>query len=167
MSTSLIINARHRLRWHQRLVSDVSTAALWGGWLSLWAPLLRSSAWIAEVGARSQPALLKLHATGSPLEMRYVVALVGTSGTLLMWNRLPARRVPTAEVTSAKDYARHFELSERELAAGRRASVCVVHHDESGRIVQVECRELLDAERHARPEPACEAPADCALALAG
>jgi poly-beta-1,6-N-acetyl-D-glucosamine biosynthesis protein PgaD len=37
------------------------------------------------------------------------------------------------------DYARHFELPEGELLAGRDAAVCVVHHDERGRIVRVEC----------------------------
>ena len=35
MSRSLIINARHRLRWHQRLCSDASTVLMWGAWLKL------------------------------------------------------------------------------------------------------------------------------------
>ncbi len=143
MSGSLIINARHRLAWHQRLVSDASTAVMWGGWLWLWAPLLKSSSWLADLGARSFPAVNGLLADASAGDLqRSVFALVGTSGTLMVWNRLPARRAPSGEALSVRDYARHFQLPVSELQAGRCASVCVVHHDESGRIVQVECRDV-------------------------
>jgi poly-beta-1,6-N-acetyl-D-glucosamine biosynthesis protein PgaD len=139
MSASLIINARHRLAWHQRLFSDASTALMWGCWLWLWSPILRSFAWLADLGLRS-PALVKLLASGSADQLgRSVVVLAGTSGTLLVWSWLPARKVYASAPLSLREYARHFELPEHELQAGRRASVCVVHHDESGRIVQLEC----------------------------
>jgi len=139
MSGSLIINARHRLAWYQRLFSDASTALMWGGWLWLWSPVLRSFAWLADLGVRS-PTLMKLLASGSADDLgRSVVVLAGTSGTLLVWSWLPARKVNAAAPLSLRDSARHFELPEHELQAGRRASVCVVHHDESGRIVQLEC----------------------------
>jgi len=131
MSRSLIINARHRLRWHQRLCSDASTLIMWGAWLKLWYPMLRSSAWVADLGVLS----------GSADDVqRYAVALAGTSGTLLLWNQLPASKVRAPEVQSLSDYARHFELSEDEILAGRETSVSVVHHDDDGRITRVERR---------------------------
>jgi poly-beta-1,6-N-acetyl-D-glucosamine biosynthesis protein PgaD len=131
MSCSLIINARHRLRWHQRLCSDASTVLMWGAWLKLWYPVLRSFDWVADVGALS----------GSAVDVqRYAVALAGTSGTLLLWNQLPASKMHTPEVQSLGDYARYFELSEDDILAGRETSVSVVHHDESGRILRVERR---------------------------
>jgi poly-beta-1,6-N-acetyl-D-glucosamine biosynthesis protein PgaD len=144
MSGSLIINARHRLPWHQRLFSDASTAMMWGAWLWLWAPVLRSSAWLVDLGVRSYPSFMNVVASGSAENLQHsFVALVGTSGTLLAWSWLPARKVRAcAPALSVRDYARHFELREHELHVGRRASVCVVHHDESGRIVRLECREL-------------------------
>lgn len=157
--SGLIINARHRLAWHQRLVSDASTAMMWGGWLWLWSPVLRSSTWLAGLGVRSYPTLAKLLASGSADDLqRSVVALVGASGTLLVWSRLPARKVRAAPIPTTGEYARHFEVPEHELQAGRRASVCVVHHDASGRIVHVECREPAGcasgaAARHAAPAP--------------
>jgi poly-beta-1,6-N-acetyl-D-glucosamine biosynthesis protein PgaD len=146
MSGSLIIDARHRLRWHQRLVSDASTALMWAVWLWLWSPALRSFAWLSDLGIRSYPAVMKLLASGQAFGLEgYVVALFGTSGTLLVWNRLPASKVRAPEVQSLRDYARHFEVPEHELQASRCASICVVHHDESGRIVRLESRDACGA----------------------
>jgi poly-beta-1,6-N-acetyl-D-glucosamine biosynthesis protein PgaD len=148
MSRHLIINARHRLAWHHRLFSDASTAVMWGGWMWLWSPLLR--AW-AHAGARSHAAAMKLFANGSADAIeRAVLALLGTSGVLLVWNRLFARATRQPEALSVVDYARHFDVPEHVLRAGRDAPVCVVQHDESGRIVAVECRDPL-ARGDARP----------------
>src|SRR6266545_1734952 len=102
MSTSIIIDARDRLRWHQRFACDASTAALWGGWLWLWAPLLKAGGSLARLGVDLPPWLPKL--------------------------------LPIAA------YARHFELPEQVIEAGRGAATCVVHHDAEGRIARIECR---------------------------
>lgn len=174
MSGPLIINARHRLAWHQRLFSDASTAMMWGGWLWLWSPILRSPDWLAGFGARSYPTLMKLLASGSADDIqRSALALVGTTGTLLVWAWLPARKARASAALSVRDYARHFELSEHELQAGRRAAVCVVHHDDEGRIVQLECREpgehrpAVEApERAAAPELSAPAPRELVEAMA-
>jgi poly-beta-1,6-N-acetyl-D-glucosamine biosynthesis protein PgaD len=142
MTGSLIINARHRMAWHQRLLSDASTAMMWAGWLWLWSPLLRSFRWLADVGARSYPMLVNRLASGSADDLQLsVIALVGASGTLLVWARLPGRKeCASSKALSVRDYARHFQLHEHDLQAGRRASVCVVHHDAAGGIVRLECR---------------------------
>lgn len=142
---TLIINARHQMRWYQRLFSDASTAMLWGFWLWMWRPVLSIFSWLSSFGATFQPTLLKLASTNgigmSPINFEGgVVALVGTSGTLLLWNLLPARKATTPEVQTLRDYARHFELPEQEIISGRATSVCVVHHDENGRIIRIESR---------------------------
>lgn len=141
MSGSLIINARHRQRWYQRLIADASTTMMWGAWLNLWVPVVNSGL-VTHAAARSHPTWMNLLVSGSLAETigRSVVALAGVSGTLLMWKRLPATRVRTPEVQSVRELARHFGVPEHVILAGRRASVCVVHHDDSGRIVWVECR---------------------------
>jgi poly-beta-1,6-N-acetyl-D-glucosamine biosynthesis protein PgaD len=143
MSGSLIINARHLLPWYRRLFSDASTAMMWGAWLWLWTPVLKSSAWVVDFGLRSYPSFMNLVASGSAEDLQHsFVALVGTSGTLLAWSRLPSRKArASAPAPSVRDYARHFALREHELHLGRRASVCVVHHDDSGRIVRLETRD--------------------------
>jgi len=141
MTGSLIIDARDRLRWHQRFWSDASTFLMWGAWLKLWYPVIRSFAWGAHLGALSRAAQLTLLSGGRAGDLpRYAVALAGTSGTLLLWSRLPGLRVSQPRVATVSDCARHFEIAEDEILAGRGSAVCVVHHDEQGRIVRVEPR---------------------------
>jgi poly-beta-1,6-N-acetyl-D-glucosamine biosynthesis protein PgaD len=141
MSASHIIDARHQLRWYQRLLSDVSTALLWSGWLWLWAPLVSAYGSLLHLGGRLTPLLAKLAPLGSEgLLGQSVMALVGTSGTLIVWNRLPGPRADAAPALAVRDYARHFELPEHELREARKSAVCVVHHDAEGRIVRLESR---------------------------
>lgn len=141
MSASLIINARERLSWHQRLFSDASTAFMWGAWIKLWIPLVHVTLklpWLGTVARRTARVVL----TPGPAHAmeHYALALVGTSGTLLVWSRLPAFKEATPSAPTPQDYAAHFGLSVPALIQGRDASICVVHHDEGGRIVRVETR---------------------------
>ncbi len=141
MSTSVIIDARDRLRWHQRIACDASTAALWGGWLFLWAPLLKAGGSLARLGMDLPPWLPKLlPAAGAGALPLSLVALAGTSGTLVAWRSLPVRKATTGEPLPVAEYARHFQLSEQMIEAGRGAGTCVVHHDAEGRIARIECR---------------------------
>lgn len=141
MATSVIIDARDRLRWHERIAWDASTAALWGGWLWLWVPLLKTGGALARLGLILPPWVGKLlpaaGAEGLPLSL---VALAGTSGTLVAWRKLPVRRPSTGEALPVAEYARHFHLPEQVIAEGREAVTCVVHHDPDGRISRIECR---------------------------
>jgi poly-beta-1,6-N-acetyl-D-glucosamine biosynthesis protein PgaD len=143
MSAHLIIDARHRLRWHQRLVSDASTALLWTVWIWLWSPLLQALGSVAHLGARLGPALAKLSALGSAAGGLHhpMVVLVGASGTLLVWKGVPAarREVPPPALT-VREHARHHRLPEHVLREAREASICVVHHDAQGRVVRLEPR---------------------------
>jgi poly-beta-1,6-N-acetyl-D-glucosamine biosynthesis protein PgaD len=141
MSTSIIIDARARLSWHQRIAWEASTAALWGGFLWLWAPLLKTGASLARLGVELPPWLPNLLPAGGagslPLS---IVALAGTSGTLMALNKLPVRRPQADEALPVAEYARHFQITEQLIEDGRNASICVVHHDDDGRIAGIECR---------------------------
>jgi len=143
MSGTLIINARHRLAWHQRLVSDASTAMMWAVWLWLWSPLLQAMRSLMHVGARSMPTLTHLAASFSGRDLKLsLAALVGTSGSLLVWSRFPpVAHSRAAEPLTVRDSARYHRLPERELSEGLTSPICVVHHDEAGRIVRIEARE--------------------------
>jgi poly-beta-1,6-N-acetyl-D-glucosamine biosynthesis protein PgaD len=141
MSTSLIIDARNRLSWSQRFAWDASTAALWGGWLWLWAPLLKTGVTLARLGFELPPWLPNLFPAGGtgslPLS---IVALAGTSGTLMALNKLNARKPQADDALPVAEYAKHFQVPERVIEAGRDAAICVVHHDADGRIARIECR---------------------------
>lgn len=141
MSTSLIIDARDRLPWTQRFAWEASTAALWGGWLWLWAPLLKAGVSLARLSLHLPPWLVSgdhaLGPDGLPLSL---VALAGTSGTLVVLRKLPVRKPGAGEALPVAAYARHFDVPEQVIEAGRRAGTCVVHHDADGRIARIECR---------------------------
>jgi len=140
MKSSVIIEASGRLAWHQRLASEASTVALWGGWLWLWAPLLRSVGHLAQLGAQMPMWGLKTLAFAGPSLPHSLAAIAGTSGTLVAWHHLPRVRAKPAPELPLSDYARRFGLGEHEIEAGRRATVCLVFHHPDGRIARIECR---------------------------
>jgi poly-beta-1,6-N-acetyl-D-glucosamine biosynthesis protein PgaD len=140
MKSTLIIEASDRLAWHHRLASTASTAALWGGWLWLWAPLVKAAGQFAALGSQVPVWGLTLLPAGAPSLPLSLAALAGTSGTLVAWRKLPRRRAKMEPALPISEYARRFGLQEHEIEAGRRAAVSVVHHDPDGRIARIECR---------------------------
>jgi len=140
MKSSVIIEASDRLGWQRRLASEASTAALWGGWLWLWTPLLKSAAPLAHVSAWGLPGLAS-PGTSLPLSL---AAVAGTSGTLVAWRKLPRKRAAAVKELPVSEYARRFGLGEQVIEDARRAAVCVVHHHPDGRIATIECREPAD-----------------------
>ena len=141
MPDNLIINCRHHLRWHQRLLSNASTAAAWAGWLYLWRPIVNGAGWLTSWSSSYQPLAAKILASSTPSSLEHsALALIGTSGTLLLWSRLPARKPTTTlhHQETLQSYASHFGMAEQQILAGRAASVCVVHHDAHGKIIGIE-----------------------------
>ena len=141
MSASLIINARDRLAWHQRFFSDASTVVMWGVWLKLWYPVLRAFGKVPYLDTLARRTLRMAVASAAGVGVEhYAAAVVGASGTLLVWSHLPSFKSCEPAEPTAIDYAEHFGLSVTELQVGRESAICVVHHDESGRIVRVDTR---------------------------
>jgi poly-beta-1,6-N-acetyl-D-glucosamine biosynthesis protein PgaD len=141
MKSTLIIEASGQLAWHRRLASTASTAALWGGWLWLWAPLVKTAGTFAQMAPQMPVWGLQALPAGAPSLPLSLAAIAGTSGTLMAWRKLPRRRAKVESALPVSAYARRFELEEQEIEAGRRASVTVVHHHLDGRIAYIECRE--------------------------
>lgn len=138
MQNSMIINLRDQLGWSRRIVSDVSTLALWGAWLWLCRPVLVGIAILF-----GSHAARHVHAAGlGTLQTAYVLEsggliLAGTASALLLWNRITTSHARPPRLGGRPDYAGHFGLSPAELERGRASSICVVHHDEQGRIVRL------------------------------
>lgn len=135
MNNSLIINIRQQLDWHQRLVSDTSTALMWAMWLYLWRPMVAIS---GAHAVNKHPVLLNFIEDISPAMLSSIIAVVifGAVG-LLLWARLPSRRIRPMAHKTLKDYARYFELSKNEIMAGRDAQISTVYHDAHGKIVAI------------------------------
>lgn len=135
MSNSLIINIRQQLDWHQRFFSDSSTALAWAMWLYLWRPLVV----ITGVHAvNSHPTLFHFATNISPAMFGSIIAVVifGAVG-LLLWARLPSRRIKPMAHKTLTDYARYFDLPKQDIMEGREANVCTVYHDAQGKIVAI------------------------------
>jgi poly-beta-1,6-N-acetyl-D-glucosamine biosynthesis protein PgaD len=141
MHDSPIINVRGELRWHRRLFSDATTLALWAAWLWLCRPLFGAVATLcgARAGAHYATAGYALTCTPATIEFSAML-LAGTSVILLLWNQVTARQALRPRLTALPDYAGHFGLSQQDIQASRECSVCVVHHDDSGRIVLIQGR---------------------------
>jgi len=141
MHDSPIINVRGELHWHRRLFSDASTLALWAAWLWLCRPLFGAVATLcgSRAGASYATAGYALNCTPATIEYSAML-LAGTSVILLLWNQITARQALRPRLTLPPDYAGHFGLSAQDIQQGRECSVCVVHHDDSGRIVMIQDR---------------------------
>lgn len=145
MSDSLIINARSHLCWRRRLCCDATTAMLWGYWLWLCRPVIGALDLLGGLRLGLQASSLTLASAAAPLAMPVslqssLLVLASTSSSLLLWSLLTERRSDRVRIHRLSDYARHFGLSEQTIVTGRSSSVCLVHHDEQGRIVAIENR---------------------------
>ncbi len=140
MKSTLIIEASDSLAWHRRFASTASTAALWGGWLWLWAPLVKAAGHLAQFGPKLHFLGLEALPAGAP-SLPLSIAAVGIPGTLVAWRKLPRRRAKAELELPVSAYARHFDLGEHVIEQGRRSTVTVVHHHPDGRISHIECRE--------------------------
>ena len=149
MQDSLIINVRRELHWHRRMVSDVTTLALWAAWLWLCRPLFGAVATLCGSRAGMHYAgpgsgYAALSCTPASIEFSAMV-LAGTSVILLLWKQLTSRQALRPRLAALPDYASHFGLSHQDVQRSRACSVCVVHHDEHGRIVQIQGRDAGSA----------------------
>ncbi len=145
MKSNLIIEASDRLAWHKRLASAASTAALWGGWLWLWAPLVKAAGQLSYLGPKLSVWGLEALPAGAPSSPLAIAAIAGIPGTVVAWRSLPRQQVKAERDLPLSEYARHFDLGEQVIEAGRSSAVTVVHHHPDGRISHIECREAGDA----------------------
>jgi poly-beta-1,6-N-acetyl-D-glucosamine biosynthesis protein PgaD len=140
MAEKLIINARRQIGWHRRLLSDVSTAGLWIGWIYLWLPVFRKLHQVTRHHLGLETDVIDVLEAVAPISIHHSVeALLGTSALLLLWTLLPRRQVTQSHAVEAiEDYARYFGLAVQEIEGGRDSRICVVTHDDNGDIVRVE-----------------------------
>jgi poly-beta-1,6-N-acetyl-D-glucosamine biosynthesis protein PgaD len=140
MANDLIINARRKLGWRRRILSDLTTVALWVTWLYLWMPVWRKLHQVIRLKLRLEPAAIEVLETVDPISIKYsIIMLVGTCALLMLWTLLPKRQVTRAhDVTTLDDYARAFKLPAGTIAEGRNNRITTVHSDEEGAIVRLE-----------------------------
>ena len=115
------------------MLSDMGTAGLWGLWLWLCRPALGALSWLR--GAWIQHGVAHLIALGASSAIeRGAFALCSACGIVWLWGELSQRRRNAPMPTYSPNYAVHFGLSDLQLHRYRMSQVCIVHHDDDGRI---------------------------------
>ena len=117
-----LLDRRARQSWAERLPGRITTGALWLGSASLLGP--PKLAGLLLVGGLLTPGLMWIDRRRPPQQ-----PLGATSHSL--------RPLPTAGLSRAAAAAQ-LQISETQLFRARHANLCTVHHDDQGRIVNVE-----------------------------
>jgi poly-beta-1,6-N-acetyl-D-glucosamine biosynthesis protein PgaD len=147
---SVIIDARRQLSWNRRLFSDASTLALWSFWLWLCrSAVVRMMGMLGVmlgISHSGKHAATPLMLAGMYTLEDAALALVGTGTLLMLWNRLASQPAPTPSIQAVPDYVAYFGVEAPMLDVARESQVCVVHHDESGRILRIEARQVSPAD---------------------
>ena len=117
-----LVDLRSRQCWSERLPARIGTGALWVGSASLLG--LPKLVGLLLVGSLITPGLLLLDRRRQPQQ-----PFTATSLSLL-----PLQ----AGGLSRLEAAAQLRLSETQLFRARHASLCTVHHDAQGRIVNLE-----------------------------
>ena len=140
MADDLIINARRKLGWRRRILSDVTTVVLWITWLYLWMPVWRKLHQVVRLKLGFEPAAVEVLETVDPISLKNsLISLIGTCALLMLWTLLPKRQVTHAHaITTLDDYASAFDLPSEDIADGRDSRITTVHCDEDGRIVRLD-----------------------------
>jgi poly-beta-1,6-N-acetyl-D-glucosamine biosynthesis protein PgaD len=131
VSDSIIIDSRSLISWKRRIFSDVSTAVLWGFWAWLWKP-------IAHFGVHF--SVMALISMGIMIDDREImIPMISICTLLTVWDYLSkTTTIPT--VVKNSTYSEYFGIEEKVIQDCQQSQVCVVHHDEHGKIVNIEAR---------------------------
>jgi poly-beta-1,6-N-acetyl-D-glucosamine biosynthesis protein PgaD len=142
MADKLIINARRHLGWPRRILSDATTVGLWALWIYLWLPVFHKIQQVIRLRLHFEPAAAEVLETVEPIDFsNSVFLLIGTCAMLLLWTLLPKGRITTGlPAATLEDCADHFRLPVESLTEGRGSRITVVHHDDAGAIVRIECK---------------------------
>lgn len=127
----LIINNSSSVALHRRVYSHVTTALLWAWWIMLWKPALHYSLHFS---------LLALVTMGVMIDDREIAyPLLGLCILLTFWNN--ATKTSAIPVVEEKvNYADYFDISAEDMLKYTNSKICVVHHDEHGKIINIEAR---------------------------
>jgi biofilm PGA synthesis protein PgaD len=132
-----------------RLRDVALTSALWFGYIYLSSDFFlflgESFFWMIGTGPESPRLHLVLDVL--PTVGTYAIVAIANAAVLILWalyNQVRFRgkeRRKASPIVTVDDFARMYEVSAAEVAAWQRARILIVHHDENGRLVQVDLPE--------------------------
>jgi len=128
------------------------TAALWISYVYLSSDffLFLAESFFWMIGSGPESPRLRLVLDVLPTVGVYAIVAIANAAVLIAWalyNQVRFRgkeRRKASPIVTVDDFARMYEVSPAEVAAWQRARILVVHHDENGRLVQVDLPEDAD-----------------------
>jgi biofilm PGA synthesis protein PgaD len=133
-----------------RLRDVALTATLWFSYVYLSSDffLFIAESFFWMIGTGPQSPRLKLVLDVLPTVGTYAIVAIANASVLILWalyNQVRFRgkeRRKASPIVTVDDFARMYGVSATEVAAWQRARILIVHHDENGRLVQVDLPEV-------------------------
>ncbi|KGF72101.1 hypothetical protein DO97_12190 [Neosynechococcus sphagnicola sy1] len=146
-SKTLIIDRHGHIGWQRRLLSELATATLWGGWLSLWRPVLKNLLSLKRWSIFKSPLAVKFcflglsTAWGSGGAVVVLMVVIVISGRLVRRRWEKEAKLEQAQALnpepSLSEYAQHFQISEAQVFRGQHLKCCYIYHDRGGQITAI------------------------------
>lgn len=136
MNYQPIIDVRRSLPWRRRITSEFATFAVWVAWIVLCLSTFASSAHAASAGRGIHTS--GAHTAAPPVGQIEAGLTLAALGLSALWAVPRLRRTAPRILSATPDYASHFGLPETLVETGRTSQVCIVHHDNAGRILAIE-----------------------------
>lgn len=137
---TLIINKRRELPRTKRIIWDIITILLWGGFIYLWKPVFHIFYRIITLGAPSEELSDWIFGEIHSVTFEHALyMLIGTPIVLFILSRLNRHQAPSEHlIYHSDDYSNYFKVSGTELEQCRNSQLVTVYHDDHGHILHLD-----------------------------
>jgi poly-beta-1,6-N-acetyl-D-glucosamine biosynthesis protein PgaD len=139
---TLIINKRNEMPFAKKIGWDIVTVLLWAGWIYLWKPLLIVFYKIVTLDAEVDEISNVIFDEISAVTVEHaIIMLVATPTILFILSWLNRHVAPSVHfIYKFDEYAKYFQVDSAKLRDATDAQLITIHHDNSGRIVDIETK---------------------------
>ncbi|MFA5460476.1 MAG: poly-beta-1,6-N-acetyl-D-glucosamine biosynthesis protein PgaD [Sulfurimonas sp.] len=139
---TLIINKRNEMPFAKKIGWDIVTVLLWAGWIYLWKPLLIVFYKIVTLDAEVDEISNVIFDEISAVTVEHaIIMLVATPTVLFILSWLNRHVAPSVHfIYKFDEYAKYFQVDSAKLRDATDAQLITIHHDNSGRIVDIETK---------------------------
>ena len=134
---TLIINKRRELPRTKRIIWDIITVLLWGGFFYLWKPVFHVFYRIITLGAPVEELSDWIFGEIHSVTVEHALyMLIGTPLVLFVLSRLNRHQAPSEHlIYHSNDYSDYFNVDDKELQECVNSQLVTVYHDDHGHII--------------------------------
>lgn len=136
---TLIINKRRELPRTKRIIWDIITLLLWGGFIYLWKPVFHIFYRIITLGAPAEELSDWIYGEIHSVTVDHALyMLIGTPIVLFILSRLNHHQAPSEHlIYHSSDYSGYFNVDNAELEECVNSQLVTVYHDDHGHITHL------------------------------